>query len=86
MAVTERSRAALNEFARHNPCPSSGVPRYSHCVGYVVDHIIPLCLGGEDAPSNMQWQTIAAAKEKDVTEKRDCACFRKTGRACENKK
>jgi 5-methylcytosine-specific restriction endonuclease McrA len=36
--------------------------------GYVVDHIIPLKHGGADAPSNMQWQTIAEAKAKDKWE------------------
>lgn len=34
----------------------------------VVDHIIPLKRGGSDAPSNMQWQTIEAAKAKDKIE------------------
>jgi hypothetical protein len=38
------------------------------CVGYVVDHIIPLKRGGLDAPSNMQWQMIAEAKAKDRVE------------------
>lgn len=43
--------------------------------GYVIDHIIPLCLGGLDQPSNMQWQTIAEAKQKDIQERRDCRAF-----------
>jgi len=30
----------------------------------VVDHIVPLCAGGADAPSNMQWQTVEAAKAR----------------------
>ncbi len=38
--------------------------------GYVVDHIVPLECGGSDTPSNMQWQTRAAAKAKDKTEGR----------------
>ena len=30
----------------------------------------PLECGGADAPSNMQWQTVAAGKAKDKTEGR----------------
>jgi len=33
--------------------------------GYLVDHIVPLALGGADTPANMQWQTIQVATEKD---------------------
>jgi hypothetical protein len=38
----------------------------------VVDHIKPLACGGVDAPSNMQWQTIAAAKAKRKAERAGC--------------
>jgi hypothetical protein len=37
----------------------------------VVDHVKPLECGGADAPGNMQWQTVAAGKAKDETE-RNC--------------
>lgn len=40
--------------------------------GHVVDHIIPLACGGADAPSNMQWQTIAEGKVKDKWERNGC--------------
>src|SRR5690242_9399789 len=40
--------------------------------GHVVDHIVPLACGGADAPSNMQWQTIADGKAKDKWERRGC--------------
>jgi hypothetical protein len=33
-----------------------------------VDHVQALKHGGADSPSNMQWQTTAAAKAKDRTE------------------
>ncbi len=33
--------------------------------GYEVDHIVPLAQGGADKPSNVYWQTIQEAKEKD---------------------
>ena len=39
------------------------------CPGYVIDHVNPLECGGADAPSNMQWQTIADGKAKDKTER-----------------
>src|ERR1041385_527913 len=41
--------------------------------GHVVDHIVPLACGGVDAPSNMQWQTTAAGKAKDRTERIGCS-------------
>jgi hypothetical protein len=40
--------------------------------GYVVDHINPLACGGADAPSNMQWQTVAEGKAKDKVERIGC--------------
>jgi hypothetical protein len=40
--------------------------------GHVVDHRIPLACGGSDTPSNMQWQTREAAREKDRVERRGC--------------
>jgi hypothetical protein len=42
------------------------------CPGYVRDHIVPICAGGADATWNMQWQTTADGKTKDVTERRAC--------------
>lgn len=40
--------------------------------GYIVDHIQPLACGGLDAPSNMQWQTVAEAHAKDKIERIGC--------------
>src|SRR5262245_47622786 len=53
-----RNEAAKREFMRMTGYPH-GRP------GYVVDHIVALKRGGADAPSNMQWQTVAEAKAKD---------------------
>lgn len=67
-----RSHTAVAEFKRLNPCPANGV-RSGPCPGYVVDHVIPLCHCGTDAPSNMQWQTVEEAKVKDRWERSICS-------------
>jgi hypothetical protein len=64
----KRSSSAKAAFERQSPCPSTGKTSGS-CKGYVVDHINPLECGGADAPSNMQWQTVADGKAKDKTER-----------------
>jgi hypothetical protein len=66
----QRSKSARNEFERENPCPSTGKTS-GPCPGYVVDHVKPLECGGDDAATNMQWQTAADGKAKDKTE-RNC--------------
>ena len=75
-SVEARDRKAAREFQRENPCPSNGKKRTA-CPGWIVDHTIPLCAGGADAPRNMQWQTRANAKLKDQEEKRQCAAIRR---------
>ena len=62
-----RSARARGEFKKSHPCPSTGRSS-GGCPGYVIDHVNPLKRGGADAPGNMQWQTKAAAKEKDKWE------------------
>ena len=52
---------------RHEGSPSTGRSS-GRCPGSVVDHVRPLERGGADAPSNMQWQTVADGKAKDKTE------------------
>jgi hypothetical protein len=63
----KRSRAAKSAFEHQQPCPSTGKTTGA-CRGYIVDHKRALECGGADDPSNMQWQTVAAAKAKDKTE------------------
>jgi hypothetical protein len=41
--------------------------------GFVVDHQLPLCLGGADATSNMVWEPTAESYTKDIFERRMCA-------------
>lgn len=65
----KRSEAAKDAFKRQHPCPSTGKSSGA-CPGYVIDHVKPLASGGADDPSNMQWQTNAAAKEKDKWERK----------------
>ncbi len=62
-----RSRVARSSFEHSHPCPATG-KSYGRCPGYVVDHVRPLECGGPDSPTNMQWQTAAAAHAKDKTE------------------
>jgi hypothetical protein len=66
-----RSREVTREFQREHPCPSTGKTSGA-CPGYRRDHVIPLACGGRDAVSNLQWQTVAAAKAKDRWELRAC--------------
>src|SRR5438552_1220020 len=70
-AKLPRSSSAKAHFMKLEPCPSTGHARGS-CPGYVIDHVVPLCAGGADAPSNMQWQTIADAEVKDRAERAQC--------------
>lgn len=67
--ASQRSEAAKNAFKRSHPCPATGKTS-GPCKGYVIDHVIPLAKGGPDAPGNMQWQTEAAAKDKDRWERK----------------
>ncbi len=66
-----RSAAARRAFKRDNPCPATGNST-GPCPGYIIDHVIPLACGGEDAPENMQWQTREEATDKDKTERKNC--------------
>lgn len=66
-----RDRHQRAAFMQKHPCPATG-KTYGACFGWVVDHIIPLACGGKDRPTNMQWQTLAEAKAKDVWEAKDC--------------
>jgi hypothetical protein len=62
-----RDKNQVTIFKETVPCPRTGKVG-GDCHGYVVDHICPLSCCGKDDPSNMQWQTTAAAKAKDAWE------------------
>jgi hypothetical protein len=70
VARNERGRIQRSDAARHAFARQTGYPNGRP--GYVIDHIRPLACGGADVPSNMQWQTIAAGKAKDRTERAGC--------------
>lgn len=70
-ARIKRSQSAKIEFKREHPCPATGASK-GPCKGYVIDHVRPLACGGQDSPSNMQWQTTAEAKAKDRWERKGC--------------
>ncbi len=40
--------------------------------GWIIDHVIPLACGGDDKPTNMQWQRKDAATAKDEWERKEC--------------
>jgi hypothetical protein len=67
---THTTRAARSQAAKHAFEVQTGYPNGRP--GYLVDHIKPLACGGLDAPSNMRWQTIAAAKAKHKTDRAGC--------------
>jgi hypothetical protein len=75
-----RSAAEVRAFKREHPCPATG-KTHGKCPGYVVDHKDPLCAGGADKPSNMQWQELAESKVKDKKEWRLCRLLRKQERS-----
>jgi hypothetical protein len=68
-----RSHTAIAHFKKAHPCPANGND-HGPCPGYVIDHIKPLDCGGDDDPSNMQWQTIEEGKAKDKWERKQLGC------------
>lgn len=65
-----RNPAVIREFRKIHPCPYAK----SDCIA---DHVVPLCAGGADAVSNLQWQHKAESLLKDREERRVCAEERK---------
>lgn len=70
-AADARSSSVRRQFQLIQPCPATH-STVGPCPGWVVDHQIPLCAGGRDALSNMQWQRAHEAKLKDIQERAQC--------------
>lgn len=66
-----RSAAQVYRFKQMEPCPATGKSR-GPCPGWQVDHITPLCAGGDDKPLNMQWITVTDHKWKTFVDVREC--------------
>ena len=71
-----RSATQRAHFVKANACPKTNKNKLP-CPGYVVDHIVPLCAGGKDAPENMQWQTKEDGLAKDKLEWAQCRDIKK---------
>lgn len=70
-AETKRSSAEVRAFRQLHPCPATGQHR-GRCPGWEVDHVIPLCAGGPDKPSNMQWIRKDDHRFKTLVDVREC--------------
>lgn len=75
-AAETRSLRAEVLFRLANPCPATGTA-HGACTGYVIDRVIPHVCGGAEEPANMQWQTLAQAKEKRKWDRIGCRGGRK---------
>lgn len=72
-AAEPRDPAQVRAFRKTHACPATD--RFTGpCPGWVVDHAYPLCAGGKDLPSNMQWQETRQSYIKDRIERELCAC------------
>jgi hypothetical protein len=72
-AAARRNQSNLTraDFARATPCPATGKTGQP-CPGYGIGYAIPLCAGGPDDISNMQWQRLEEAQEKDRRDRQLC--------------
>lgn len=70
-AKIPRDQAQVRAFRAENPCPATSERRGTR-PGWEVDHVTPLCAGGEDRPSNMQWLSKEDHRFKTVVDVREC--------------
>lgn len=74
-----RSPAEVRAFRAENPCPTTG-RRSGPCKGWAVDHVKPLCAGGEDKPANMQWIEGSDHRFKTLVDIKECRKFARMAR------
>jgi hypothetical protein len=72
--ASNRSWQVRDSFRKRTPCPATG-ERNGRCPGWEIDHIQPLCSGGRDDLSNLQWLTVEEHKIKTRSDL--LACRRK---------
>jgi len=70
-AIANRSHQTKRLFKIEQPCPITNKST-GRCRGYVMDHKIPLCAGGPDAPENLQWSKKRESYKKDTEERFIC--------------
>jgi pilus assembly protein FimV len=66
-----RGTPAEVEFRKTHPCPSTSEPGEA-CSGYVVTHVVPLCAGGANEATNMQWLRLEEAIEQERLAQERC--------------
>ncbi len=71
LAKAKRSTVERHAFIKANPCPATGRARLP-CPGYQIDHVAPLCAGGVDHHTNMQWLTVSDHKAKTRVDVKSC--------------
>jgi hypothetical protein len=71
LASGARERLQVAAFRKGHACPSTA-QHHGACPGFEVDHVRPLCSGGEDRPSNMQWISVADHRFKTLVDVREC--------------
>jgi hypothetical protein len=72
----QRSQAEVRAFRAEKPCPVTA-RRSGPCKGWAVDHVTPLCAGGEDKPANMQWIEDTDHRFKTLVDVRECRKLKK---------
>lgn len=77
--ATERDRAQVRAFRAENPCPATGRTRGA-CAGWEIDHVVPLCAGGADHPTNLQWLLKEDHRFKTLVDVRECRKMKRENR------